>query len=101
MKESLATCRAWVGGTFGDRRVRASAGRECLLTGDLGGDVVRLFVAGQRPSDRAPHSLDSELLTPFHRLKATQARINHAAMNAAPPIGVSTPSQGVPVSASA
>jgi hypothetical protein len=48
-----------------------------------------------------PHSLDSEFLTPFHRLKATQARINHAAMNAAPPIGVSTPSQGVPVSASA
>jgi len=34
--------------TFGDRRVRASAGRECLLTGDLGGDVVRLFVAEPR-----------------------------------------------------
>ena len=40
-------------------------------------------------------------LSPFYCLKATQARINHAAMNAAPPIGVSAPSQGVPVSASA
>ena len=50
---------------------------------------------------RLPHSLDSEFLAPCHCLKATQARINHAAMNAAPPIGVSTPSQGMPVSASA
>jgi hypothetical protein len=58
-------------------------------------------LAGQRPSHRAPHSLDSEFLTPFHCLNAIQAGINHAAMNAAPPIGVSTPSQDVPVSASA
>jgi hypothetical protein len=43
----------------------------------------------------------NEFLILYHCLKATQARINHAAMNAAPPIGVTTPSQDVPVSASA
>ena len=37
-------------------------------------------MAGQRPSHPAPHSLDSEFLTSFHCLNATQARINHAAM---------------------